>query len=263
MREIDNSEIKNKQNLEEEIKLHEQQFYIDSGHWSAWPLFASRYRHWLMNDVQKIRFYGYLYHFIKKKPYRNNAEVLLAPVGDGCDIRYLQGIYKEIHGIDIYPVQLKKCPKLIVTKEADILDSNYDSESFDIVIVSLFFHHLHEVGFAPFITELYRILRKGGIMAVLEPSAMYPFSWIIALLSRFLGDFPGKVKAERPLLPAIMIRELKHAGFDRIEVRGMVFKHIAFPFFLQSFINLIDWPLRALWPIKLCANTVGYYCEKT
>lgn len=263
MREIDNPEFKNKQNLEEEIQLFEQKFVLDSGHWSMNPLLISRYRLWLKNDVQKIRFYGYLCHFIKKKPYRNNAKILIAPVGDGSDIKYLEGIYSEIYGIDISSVQLARCPRVIIAKRGDILDSKYDMESFDIVIASLIFHHLHKVGFATFAKELYRVLRRGGVMAIIEPSALYPFSWVIALLSRILGDFPGKVKDEKPLLPSNLIKELKCAGFSGIRTRGMVFNHIAFPFFIQLLFNLIDLPLRVLWPFKLCAETVGFYCEKT
>lgn len=99
------------QDLREELKSHEQIFYIDSGHWTH-PLFASRERHWLHNDVQTLRFYNELFNYIKMKPYRNNANVLLAPVGSGKDFFYLQNVFKgfngiqEIHGIDISPICL-------------------------------------------------------------------------------------------------------------------------------------------------------------
>ncbi len=73
------SEIK-EQDFDKEKAWHEQKFYIDSGHWTSHPLFASRERHWLKNNVKKIRFYGYLYKFVKKESYKNNADILIAPV---------------------------------------------------------------------------------------------------------------------------------------------------------------------------------------
>ncbi len=73
-----------KQNIQQEKEWHErEQFYIDSGHWTSNPLFASRERHWLANETQKIRFYGYLSKYISNKPYFHNAKILIAPIGTG------------------------------------------------------------------------------------------------------------------------------------------------------------------------------------
>ena len=50
----------NKQDLQAEVEWYDSgKFYIDSGHWASHPLFASRERHWLSGEVEKIRFYGY------------------------------------------------------------------------------------------------------------------------------------------------------------------------------------------------------------
>ena len=92
----------NEQDLYAEVKWYEYgKFYIDSGHWTSHPLFASRERHWLSGEVEKIRFYGYLSRYIFRKPYYQKAKVLIAPIGTGYEIKYLQGLYDEIHGIDI------------------------------------------------------------------------------------------------------------------------------------------------------------------
>ena len=153
----------NRQNLEAEIEWHEKgNFYIDSGHWTSHQLFASRERHWLSSEVEKIRFYGYLSRYISDKPYYRKANVLIAPIGTGYEIKYLQGLYNEAHGIDISERALTQCPANIVTKKADILQSGYREESFDIIICPLFLHHVHKVGFSPFLEEFYRILRGGG-----------------------------------------------------------------------------------------------------
>jgi SAM-dependent methyltransferase len=251
-----------KQNLESEMKVHAERFYIDSGRWYAHPWLVSRQRHWLKNDVQKIRFYGYLCSYIRNKPYKYNARILLAPVGDGADLGFLQGLYSEVHGIDISPIQLAKCPRIILTKEGDILESGYQSGSFDIIVVSLFLHHLHKVGLEPFIKEFHRILRKGGTLAIMEPSAMYPVGWFTALASRILGDFPSKVEDEKPLSPYSISRIIRRAGFNSILIRGATFNHIVFPFFVQSIINSLDFLFRVLWPFKLFSESVCFFSEK-
>lgn len=150
-----------KQNLEAEEKWYESDFYIDSGHWTSHPFFASRERHWLSVETEKMRFYGYLARKMRAKLYFKKAKILIAPVGTGSEVKYLQGLFKELHGIDISERALSMCPGNIVTRRGDILDSGYEDESFDVVICPLFLHHVHKVGFEPFIKEYYRILRGG------------------------------------------------------------------------------------------------------
>ena len=251
------------QDFQAEKEWHEGKFYIDSGHWTSHPLFASRERHWLQNEVQKIRFYGYLYRYIKKKPYRNNATVLMSPIGNGDDLHYLEGIFNVVHGIDISSIALSNCPNTIIKKEGDILHSGYEDESFDIVICSLFLHHVHETGFEPFIKEFSRLLRKGGTLAILEPSAMYPFSWITALAQKVMGNVSGKVEGERPISRLKVTNILKVIGFKRILTRGLTFNHVRFPCAIQHFINLFDYPLRLFGPFNLFANSIGWFCEKS
>lgn len=154
----------NKQDLQAEIEWHDSgRFYIDSGHWSSHPLFASRERHWLAGDIEKIRFYGYLSRYVSKKPYYREAKVLIAPIGTGHEIKYLQGLYAEIYGMDISERALAQCRAHIVTKKVDILQSGEAAESFHIIICPLFLHHVHKVGFSPFLAEYYRVLRGGGL----------------------------------------------------------------------------------------------------
>ena len=74
-----NGKRERKQDLQAEIEWHERGFYVDSGHWTSHPLFATRERHWLATEVEKIRFYGYLSRYISDKPYYRKARVLIAP----------------------------------------------------------------------------------------------------------------------------------------------------------------------------------------
>jgi len=246
----------------DEKKWHEKKFYIDLDHWSSHTIFASRERHWLQTEVQKIRFYGYLYRYIKKRPYRNSATILMAPVGSGNDIKYLQGIFDVVHGIDISTIALSKCPNIIIKKEGDILRSGYEEKSFDIIICSLFLHHVHEIGFKPFIKEFFWLLRDGGILAILEPSSMYPFSWVTTLAEKFLGNVSGKVEGERPIFPPGLTKILKISGFEHVHMHGLTFNHVRFPCTIQLLANLINYPCRVCQPFKLFASRIGWFCEK-
>jgi SAM-dependent methyltransferase len=250
------------QDFNKERAWHEQKFYMDSGHWTSHPLFASRERHWLKNHVDKIRFYGYLHRFIKKELYADSADILIAPVGDGYDLEYLQGIFKNVHGMDLSPIALAKCPNIMVKKEGDILNSGYEDESFDIIICSLFLHHVHDIGFEPFIKEYSRLLRKGGVLAIFEPSALYPMSLIFAFLNKTMGNVTGKIKGERPISPPNLNRILGKIGFEHIYIRGITFNHVRFPCWMQLFIDLLDYPLRYFSPFNLFSESIGWYCKK-
>jgi len=253
------------QDIRKEKKWHEQRFYIDSGHWTSHPMFASRERHWLHNDMQTLRFYSELFDYIKMKPYRNNASILLAPAGNGKDYFYLQGVFQgiqEIHGIDISPICLAACSGSIIAKEADILSSGYADQSFDVVVCSQFLHHVHAVGFDPFIHEFYRLLQKGGTLAILEPSSLYPFGWVTAFARKAMGNVTGLVEGECPISPQLLTASLMRAGFEKIRLRGLVFTHVRFPAFVQHMMDAVDYPFRVLPPFRSFANSVGWFCTK-
>ena len=252
----------NTQDLEKEKSWHEQKFYIDLDHWTSHPIFASRERHWLHYDLIKSRFYGWLYRCVKKKPFLGNATVLLTPSGNGDDLRYLIGLYGEVHGIDISPLALKRCPHPIITKEADILCSGYEDASFDIVVCALFLHHLHDVGFQPFLREFKRILRKDGLLAILEPSSFHPMSGLMSIANALIGNVTGKVEGERPISPFVLSGVLKEEGFQNIRIRGLTFSHARFPVGLQLPIAFLDYSFRYFPPTKYFSSFMGWIVEK-
>jgi SAM-dependent methyltransferase len=209
-----------------------------------------------------MRFYSELFRYIKAKSYRNDAKILLAPVGNGQDMFYLKGAFQQIHGIDISSIGLSDCPRPIITKEEDILHSGYEDRFFDVIICSQFLHHVQAVGFEPFIREYFRILRTGGVLAVLEPSNLYPFSWVMGLARKVFGNVTGLADEERPIPPVLLKKILIEIGFKRIRIRGMLFTHVRFPTPVQHLIDFVDFPLRICPPFRLSANSVGWYCTK-
>ena len=183
-------------------------------------------------------------------------------MGDGYHYKYLRGIHDSVHGLDISDVSLKKCPGEIIQKKGDIIDSGYEDSFFDIIICSQFLHHVHEVGFSPFIEEYYRLLKPGGTLAILEPSSFYPFFWLTGLAEYFIGNATGKVPTERPISPLELTKILKDVGLTRIRYLGLTFNHARFFVFMQSFINLTDYVLRQIYPFKLFSSHIGWFCEK-
>ena len=259
MKERDDSEA---QDLSAEKKWHEEKFYLDRDHWTTHPLLGSRERHWLQNDVQKIRFYGNLCKYVQRKEYWGKAKILMAPVGNGLDIKYLQGIYSELHGIDISDDALSDCPGNIIKREGDILKSGYEDSSFDIVLCVLFLHPVHDIGFTQYIKEFHRLLIPGGTIAIMEPNNIYPFSWLTAMATKILGNVTGKVKGERPIFVPDLTRILQQSGFKNLRIRGLTYNHVRFPCILQSFFNSFDFVFRGIWPFYLLASHVGWFCEK-
>jgi len=250
------------QDIRDEQEWHDRKFYVDSGHWTSHPLFASRERHWLYWQTLKIRFYGLLYRCIKDMSFCQHAEILMAPVGNGGDLQCLQGIYKSVSGIDLSSKALQYCPNVIVKKEGNILDSGYPDQRFDVVVCSLFLHHVHKEGFAPFVKEFFRILKPGGVLAVLEPSALYPLVIPFRLLEKVMGNVSGKVCDERPILPLKLNKIITEAGFINLTARGMSFSHPRLPSWIQNVFALIDYPLRVLPLVKYCSSAVAWVCKK-
>jgi SAM-dependent methyltransferase len=250
------------QALKCECDWHEQVFYLDCGHWTSRFPFASRERHWLAGSTEKIRFYAHLARFMRSAPYWGKATALLAPIGSGFEVQYLEALCDSIHGIDISPAALSKCPRHVITRQGDIKSSGYPSETFDLVVCPLFLHHVHKVGFGPFVREFFRILKPGGVLAVHEPNLFYPLGALMRCLRRLIGNVTGLVPDEKPVNPTAVTRCLEQAGFTRVSAIGLSISHSRYPVFLQAANLMIDAPFRRIWPFTLLCNGIGWFCEK-
>lgn len=253
------------QDVDAERAWHEQPFYLESSHWSARPPFGSRERHWLHNHVQTDRFYGELHRYLVARGRPEQAMALLAPAGDGREYYHLRNIFKSvraIHAIDLSASGLRLCPGVMETREADILQSGYPDAFFDVVVCSQFLHHVHAVGFEPFLREFRRVLKPGGVLAVLEPGNRYPLAWAMAFARRRLGNVTGLVDDERPVRPGEVTAALRAAGFEAIRMRGLVFTHVRIPAAVQHLIDALDFPLRVTPGVRSFANSLGWFCVK-
>ena len=213
-------------------------------------------------DVDKIRFYSDLVKYISSKDYYKNARILIAPVGTGEESLYLMNIYKSIYGIDISNTALLCCPGHIKTIEGDILESGFENEYFDIIICPLFLHHVHKIGFLPFLQEFHRILKRGGVLAIQEPNILYPLFWVTSFLRKLLGNVTRLVPDEKPIYPNRLTKDLNNVGFSNISIKGLSLSHQRIPIFIQAIFLLFDFLFRNIWPLKLLYSHIAWYCEK-
>ena len=189
-------------------------------------------------------------------------KLLIAPCGEGDDYQYLKEFSHEVHGIDLSPICIKNCPDKMITKVGDILKSGYPNEAFDLIVSTLFFHHLVKIGFHPFLKEFYRILKPGGKIAILDFSVFYPLNAITRPLKTIFRNPYGEIEEEAPFRPKFMIESLKQVGFKNFELYGGTFSHSFFYIPIAKLIHFITKPLLDKSPFKKFAWTVIYWGEK-
>jgi Methylase involved in ubiquinone/menaquinone biosynthesis len=168
----------------------------------------------------------------------------------GCGTGYFtQEIAKtgaNIVAIDISPELLKIAEKNVPFQNVSFKEENaycmtFDNNQFDYIIGSSVLHHLD---IQKAISEIYRVLKDGGIIAFTEPNMMNPQIALqknIPYLKRKLGDSPDETAFFRWSISKL----LKKQGFKRVEIKTFDFLHPAIP---PKLINTI--------------TTVGQFCEK-
>jgi SAM-dependent methyltransferase len=191
-------------------------------------------------------------------------DLLIAPYGTGVDVPYFGDLNCRITGIDISAAAMANDTHSDVRKvvgDMASMDMLSDS-SFDVVVISLFFHHFVSFGFAPFLEEAHRVLRPGGWLFSLEPSSLYPVSWITAAGRHIFGNISGKVEDEAPFRPQLLITAMKHAGFTRVSCQAASFSHNRFPVRLANLVNSVTRPLLTTPGIRQCAWMCAFAAQK-
>ncbi len=183
-------------------------------------------------------------------------ELLVAPIGRGADLPYLKAVASRITGIDIVPEAVAAIDDPDVdTRVGDMLDLPYPDARFDAVAVSLFFHHYVRQGYGPYVDEIRRVLRPGGVLVALEPSAFHPTWWLSWTLRRIVGDITGAVEDERPIRPAQLVAAIRRAGLVDVRVEAASFPHPRTPVPVARAINRVAPPFTRVPVVKQLAWT--------
>ncbi|MDD3436831.1 MAG: bifunctional demethylmenaquinone methyltransferase/2-methoxy-6-polyprenyl-1,4-benzoquinol methylase UbiE [Candidatus Gastranaerophilales bacterium] len=204
----------------------------------------------ISNDYDKlndIMSFG-LHRFIKKDIIKNlgfkNAKILDLCTGTGDLAGILKARYpqSQVTGVDFSPNMLeiakKKNPR-IEFLQADCTQLPFENESFDLCVISFGLRNIEEMEKA--ISEIYRVLKKGGIFINLDlgkPNKFfnfflkpYMYLWIATMGKFFHGDeTPYKylaVSNETFPSPEELIKIYEKTGFSNIKNKNYLFGQIA------------------------------------
>ncbi len=152
----------------------------------------------------------------------------------GCGTGYFT---RELVKLNVHVTAIDISPELIAVAKSGIRSDNvsfevqnayemtYESNRFDAVIGSSVLHHL-EIEKA--VTEIYRVLKPGGMIAFTEPNMLNPQIALqknIPWLKRRLGDSPDETAFFSWKIRKLLIK----AGFSQVKATPFDFLHPAIP----------------------------------
>ena len=148
--------------------------------------------------------------------------------GTGYFTKEIAKTNANIVAIDISPDLLKiakeNVPYQNVSfKEENAYNMTFEDNQFDYILGSSVLHHLD---IKKAISEIYRVLKVGGIMAFTEPNMMNPQIALqknIPYIKRKLGDSPDETAFFRWSISKM----LKKQGFKKVEIKTFDFLHPA------------------------------------
>ena len=193
-----------------------------------------------------------------------HPSILIAPLGEGDDVRYVSHLSDNISGIDIFAGSVDNVvDKTVNACVGDIKNMTmFSDEQFDIVMVPLFFHHFVKYGFDEFLTEIYRVLKPGGHFFSLEPSSLHPLSMITRVARKIFGNITGQVEDESPFHPARLSNAMRRCGLTDVHVLGASFTHSRVPIWIAKINNVVTLPLLAFPLVKYLAWLCIFYGRK-
>ena len=207
---------------EEKLK-REKEWYTEpafqSDHFLNSGLFYSRERNVFNYIFPKVQFYSFIGQMAQSNGL-NKPRVLIAPIGTGDDLKYIQHLSDDISGLDISEEAVSKITDSNVKKHVgDMRTMHMFSDSyFDMVVIPFFFHHFSRFGFDDFLKDAYRVLKPNGHFFSLEPSSLHPASWVTWLGKKMVGNVTGAVEDEAPFMPLQLSKAMERCGFIDVRV---------------------------------------------
>lgn len=180
---------------------------------------------------------------ISVRPPRN---VLVAPCGTWNDLPFLRSIWPgaKYVGLDVAPVAAPSEE----THVGDVLNMPFGFGSFDVVVATLFFHHVADEGFSDYLIEYRRVLAAHGVLIAMEQSIFHPVFLLTRPLKRIVGNITGQVDHEHPISIHRLAKACYDAGFRKVATFACSFAHQRVPTPLRTVINATLLPVRR-WPV--------------
>lgn len=188
-------------------------------------------------DVLSDAAYGRLVELFKRRVLPVSGERCIdLGCGTGAFTRRLGRFGLHLQGMDISPKSVELASKAAPSVSflcGDITATELPSGSCDIVVYSGVIHHFGTVGArAELLAEGHRLLAPGGRLFAYDPSASSPSMFLYRDPRSPLFSSEGKTENEVLLKRRELGRELRDAGFDDVDIRGVsgiTFKWVASP----------------------------------
>jgi ubiquinone/menaquinone biosynthesis C-methylase UbiE len=156
--------------------------------------------------------------------------VLELGCGTGYFTKELAGTNAQITAIDISPALIKEAEMAVHGPNVKFVIENayqmtFSDKTFDAVVGSSVLHHLDIV---KAISEIFRVLKPGGIIAFTEPNMMNPQIAVqknVPYVKKKLGDSPDETAFFRWAIRKMLIRN----GFIDAVARPFDFLHPSIP----------------------------------
>lgn len=176
-----------------------------------------------------------------KQMFPRAQNVLIAPCGLGNDALQFSEIWPEaaFHGVDISPDAVRRCT-IRDAVVGDILRMPYPPSFFDVVVSTLFFHHVADEGFESYLAEIARVLRPGGIMVTMEQSTYHPLFLLTRPARKIIGNITGQVEHEHPISLSKLEGAARLCGFSRTCTFPCSFGHNRMPVPVTTVINVLN-----------------------
>jgi SAM-dependent methyltransferase len=192
--------------------------------------------------------------------------ILLAPSGGFGDMSFVRHLWPDARafGADISIDVIRSIPHDdCPTVAADVRGGlPFADKAFDLVIASLFFHHTADEGWEPYIRELHRTIRSGGVLMTMEPSWMHPLFWITRPLRHVFGNITGQVDHEHPIFVWSLEKQMRACGFRKTDAVACSFSHHRVPLAVSRALNRTLSRLSTVRPFLYLGWQVGVIAWK-
>jgi SAM-dependent methyltransferase len=149
----------------------------------------------------------------------SSLRVLDVGCGVGLTDQHLAGRFEELHGVDPSAAAIERASDLNPNVRYRVNTSStlpYEDGVFDLAFAICVVHHVAPDAWNQFVAELARVVRPGGVVALLEHNPWNPLTRVVVGRCEFDADavLLGRRRAARLL---------KDAGLDVVERRYIVF----------------------------------------